>query len=298
MEHENLQFFTHDIKEEPPFRVVITGLEEMEIDDLRAELAVCNIQPTDIRILIPKRIRYERHANYILHFKRGCTTIKKLRETKSLFHTIINWAPFKHFNGRSTQCRRCQLPGHGTRNCNLPPRCKNCAGFHLTDDFSALPQRMDEHHDDDNPASLQIQWKCANCNGPHAADDINCPSLMDYNNLQRKLSSRNRAQQKERLQPNTNGFPPLGHGPGPFRRTIGQQGRSYSAVLQNQNTFIPRGVSSRQELEIGDSADLFSYEECINLVQDLVTGLGRCSSKSEQFQLISSCCLKYVYGSD
>ena len=294
----NHKFFTHDLKEETPFRVVLTGLEEMDTNELKLELENHNINPIEIKILIPKRIRYDRHANYILYFKRGCTTVKELQETKALFHTIVRWAPFKHFNGQATQCRRCQLPGHGTRNCNLPVKCRNCAESHLTESCPAMTEAISQMQGDEN--SFEFSWKCANCNGPHAANDNKCPALIDYQNLQRSLSQRNR-KQTNRRPPIQDDFPILspGNGDDSSATTNGLNRRTFSDVLRNQNTFnlnSSRGRPSGSNTG-NNSSNLFSYEEFTSLVQEMITGLVRCSSKSEQFQFISSCCFKYVYDS-
>ena len=82
---EKFRFFAHDLKEETSFRAVVTGLEEMDVNELRIELLKNNVNPIDIRTIIPKRPRYEKHANYILYFNRGCTTIKQLHTEKKKF---------------------------------------------------------------------------------------------------------------------------------------------------------------------------------------------------------------------
>ena len=290
LKSQDCKFFTHDLKEETLFRAFLSGLENMDLIDLRAELSHNNINPVDIRILIPKNARYPRHANYILYFKRGYTSLKELQKTRSLFQTIVRWSPFKHFNGRATQCRRCQLPGHGTRNCNFPPRCKNCAESHLTENCPTVVNITQL----DNSSSFQFTWKCANCNGPHPADDMNCPSLLNYHNLQRKLPNQRRLQAQEKQQLNLNEFPSLISES--YQPSIGIGfSRSYRDALQDQKKFTPRGVAPHYDPET--SSDLFSSRECINLFQEMIAGLSQCKNRAEQFQFITACCFKYVYGS-
>ncbi|GJQ79347.1 hypothetical protein Trydic_g16208 [Trypoxylus dichotomus] len=59
-----------------------------------------------------------------------------------------------------TQCHRCQLYGHGQRNCHAAAVCVKCAGPHQTAEYSK-PREA--------PA------KCALCKGPHTANYGGCP---------------------------------------------------------------------------------------------------------------------------
>ena len=295
------QFFTHDLKEETTFRIVLSGLEEMDVNDLKNELAFNQINPVEIKLLIPKQRRYHHHANYILHFKRGCTSLQELQKVKALFNTIVRWSPFRRYNNQTTQCRRCQLPGHGTRNCNLAPKCRNCAESHLTENCKAMADSLEQMQD--GTSLNQFAWKCANCQGTHAADDRSCPKLMDYQNLQRNLSQRNQHEQRKTTQRKT--VPTMDEYPSLHRGHVSTTGpqlpsrRTFSEMFSNQNNFSfnqTRGINSG--LRLGDnltSSSLFSYDECMTLIQEMITGLSQCVSKSEQFYFISSCCVKYVY---
>ncbi|GJQ85884.1 hypothetical protein Trydic_g15340 [Trypoxylus dichotomus] len=66
-----------------------------------------------------------------------------------------------------TQCHRCQLYGHGQRNCHAAAVCVKCAGPHQTAECTK-PR--------DVPA------KCALCTGPHTASYKGCPKS-PYSNM-------------------------------------------------------------------------------------------------------------------
>ncbi|GJQ86840.1 hypothetical protein Trydic_g19300, partial [Trypoxylus dichotomus] len=74
-----------------------------------------------------------------------------------------------------TQCHRCQLYGHGQRNCHAAAVCVKCAGPHQTAECTK-PR--------DVPA------KCALCSGPHTASYKGCPKSPYSNQREAPAPSR------------------------------------------------------------------------------------------------------------
>lgn len=67
-------------------------------------------------------------------------------------------------HARITQCGRCQAYGHISKDCSSAPRCKICAGMHLSTACT--------HDSAANKACL----KCTLCGGAHDATSENCKS--------------------------------------------------------------------------------------------------------------------------
>lgn len=112
--------YSHDLKEEKLFKVVLKGLHKIKESELISELKSVDLDPTDARIINPKN-----PASSMTSF-----TIKMLEllQRRVILHTIVQ---YKHTPG-VVQCTRCQRSGHGARNCNMPPRCCLCGADHET----------------------------------------------------------------------------------------------------------------------------------------------------------------------
>ena len=59
---------------------------------------------------------------------------------KYLFHVKINWEHYKKNGDNLTQCRNCQLFGHGTRNCKLDPKYMICGDSSHTKDYCSMKE--------------------------------------------------------------------------------------------------------------------------------------------------------------
>ena len=94
------------------------------------------------------------------------TNLKQIFSIPHIGHTKIKWETYVNKKGVA-QCHRCQNFGHGTKNCNLNPRCVKCGQDHLTKDCTKTK---------DTPAV------CANCNEQHPANYSKCTSVIDYVN--------------------------------------------------------------------------------------------------------------------
>lgn len=319
-------FFSHDLPNEKFFKVVLSGLQLMDLKDLKEELAKVNVFPVDIKVIKPKQARYDNHANYILYFNRGTVDFERLKvEVRAVMHLIVRWDRYRHVKGQTTQCRRCQLPGHGTRHCNLTPKCMNCAGQHLTEQCepmkTALVTAKQEHvrdgKPDDSTVQVKFPWKCANCGGAHRADDRQCKKIAEYNEVQRRLSNRNR-QRQQQFQYQEASFPNELQATAPPLPTQSTSRAHYSQALAtgrslNHNLPMSSGytvkgmgpVNSPVNLEshvpfssskLNPDQELFSFNEINSLTHEMLRGLSTCKNKSEQFELITNLAVKYLYG--
>lgn len=124
--------FTHALDDQKPVRIVLRGLPDTPTDEIISALNKKDIQPFDIKKLSIKNIRYDDHSNYLLYFHKCSVTIQQLRNVKSIFSVIIHWNYYDSKRHGPTQCRRCQIWGHGSSNCHLQPAFVKCAGAHET----------------------------------------------------------------------------------------------------------------------------------------------------------------------
>lgn len=71
------------------------------------------------------------HALYLIYFPNKYI---KLQELKPILNTssILKY-PGSHIylDLNQRQCNNCQLHGHGSKNCDLPPRCSKFGGKHI-----------------------------------------------------------------------------------------------------------------------------------------------------------------------
>ena len=62
---------------------------------------------------------------------------------------------------------------------------------------------------------------------------------------------------------------------------------------QARNSFPPNPSPNEQ---INDQNGLFSFDEIMSLVNELVINISSCSTRMEQFQVIANLTLKYIDG--
>lgn len=302
--NRKISFFSHDLPEDKVVKVVLSGLDQMETSKLEDELKVLGFSPVDIKTIVPKQSRYTNHVNFIVYFKRDSVDLKALYNVKAIFHTIVRWEPYRSSRTSPTQCRRCQRPGHGTRHCEMPPRCMYCAQNHLSNVCPCIKEAYEEAKTasgQEMPTTLQaptsFKLVCCNCQGPHAASDPECPVKLKYQEIQRRLSTRNRRPlQKDfvrRLEDFPSTLPPVSSSTAPTRT----RRPLYSQVVTTptKTTTQINSIAFENSTSNDCSGDLFSFEELNSLLQEMMSSLSKCRNKSDQFQVISNLGIKYVY---
>lgn len=307
-------YYSHDLPEDRVAKVVLKGLDLMEVKVIELELKELGFPPVDIKIITPKQTKYVGHVNYLIYFKRDSTNLKNVYQTKSINHTIVHWEPFRPSRNSITQCRRCQRYGHGTKHCQMPERCVYCSKSHdsskcpdLATAYEAAKTKANESLMDyeqnqaKEPDVVNLDAvKCCNCNGNHLASSPDCPEKEKYRKLQQNLALRNQKRSNQRNRQFSNAdFPlirnnsaTLSHRQGPDRITPSKNGPLFSQVLQApmiNPTYTTNGPGNV------DSEQLFSLQEINSLLNEMLTDLSRCRSKAEQFQVITNLALKYVY---
>lgn len=134
---------------------------------------------------------HQNYALFLVYFANKSIKLQELRSNKYILNVVISWSPYIPSKKGPTQCNNCQLHGHGSKNCNLPPRCSKCGGKHesnacLRDQFS-LPEQL---------------YVCCLCGNAHSSRDRNCPKRIDYikMKLSRSSTKTNRANESSTQQ--------------------------------------------------------------------------------------------------
>lgn len=280
----NVQFFTHDTSENACTKFVLSGLPVVEIEDLKAELDANEIRPHDIRMLSSSKSAGEQQALYLLYFLRGTTKLQELRKTKALFSVVVSWRFFVKRPDDAAQCHRCQGFGHGSSNCNIPPKCVKCGGKHLTN-MCPLPKKAQLTDKNNNKSQI----KCANCGANHTANFRNCPARKSY--LQ-ELEKRKKKPSAPSPQMTNISFPGLaGASASSTNRSTRQSSgqNSYAQVLSTLRdvTSTPGDESTRD--------NLFTISEFLCLARDMFIRLSGCRTRQQQFLALSELMMKYLY---
>ena len=196
------EYFTHDIAATKPFKVVLRGLPELELDELKTELVACGLEVEAVYKMIRhnKAIKY-RDQLYLIHLTRGSTTLSTVKTITALFNIIVQWERYKPIHRDVTQCSNCLNYGHGTKNCHIKSRCMKCAGPHRTVD--CLVEEAE-------------QIKCLNCDKEHATNSRSCPKRAEFIKIRSEIANRQRPSNRKSVQPSVTPTPPATSSTLPF----------------------------------------------------------------------------------
>lgn len=205
LNQDKISNYSHDLREERYFKVALKGLHKMNVDELRTELKDLQLEPVDIRIITPRNPRNPGDIVYIISYKAATVKLRDLRQTaRVLFHTIVQWEAYQR-KSDVVQCIRCQRPGHGARNCNMPPRCNFCGDAHLSDKcpikkarLEKIQTAMETNQTSTEKVEVELPSRCCNCNAEgHFASDPKCPKKLAYIQARREKSSSGRTNVKQ-----------------------------------------------------------------------------------------------------
>lgn len=284
----NVEHFSYQLRSEIPLRFILSGLPTMDVNEIKNELVENNL-PTiiDVTPLPIRTKRYDDHSIYIVRFPNKSINIHQLKQTKYLFNVVIKWDIYRRRKTGPVLCARCQHYGHVANNCKLNPRCSLCAGNHSYDN---CPKKEE----------TEIEPLCCNCNGNHKPISNACPKKSEYINIQMKLSKRqhllhqNRQQNRFQIDNTLKQFPLL-------QQTRQQNtATSYSNPIgrepvnqkQNQNQLLYS--RSRVSSKIINNSNLFTYNEIIDIVSEIVDEFTQCNTKADQIKVIAKITMKYL----
>lgn len=273
LKEKSCQFFTHDLKSERPFSVVLYGLENKTTDEVKNELNTLGFNCKEVK-LVTKTYEQYKDTIYIVYFERGSVKLHDLKnKVKSLFRVIVRWDYQRKLKNKIVQCRNCQMYGHGERGCYVRPNCANCAGKHKTSDCS----------------NTNIV-RCANCNNSHIASDVTCPNRNMYIQIIEKYNrprtpahtSRYKSGIETNFEFSHSQFPPI---------SSNEPIHTMDTTTKPKVWYSPNDVPT----EAACSSNLFTENEITELTFELISKLKECKTKHEQFNVIAKLAIKYVY---
>lgn len=194
-----MNFYSYHTSQTRPRKIVLFGLPKMGADELKLQLAEINITPRDVKPLKLNSARtHGDNAAFLLYFEPNTIKLSDLRKVRHINNIIVRWESFQpKAYDQVPQCRTCQMFGHSSINCNMPPRCVLCAQSHKTEDCERRRQRAELQ---DIPAGQEVDRsfvKCANCNLQHTANYRGCASRKEFIDLQKTLNQRRRGGRRQ-----------------------------------------------------------------------------------------------------
>ena len=170
--HKN--FYTYQLKEERPFRVLLRNIHHSaDIDELKTELSKLGHEVINVSN-IRHRVTKDPLSLFFIDLKQKPNN-KEIYNTNRLMNAIVKFEP-PQIEKEIVQCKRCQRYGHTQKYCNHTFRCVKCAGTHPTDQYRKSPE---------TPA------KCIHCQGNHPANYKGCSAYKTlYSNKYHKLRTK------------------------------------------------------------------------------------------------------------
>lgn len=286
LKKENIQFFTHDQRDEKPVKFVLSGLPEIEHNTILTDLKSYGLTPLLINAvkLSSNKARFDAETIYIISFKCNSVKLNELQKIKAINHTIVKWRVHSNKNRGPTQCNKCFMFGHGGRNCHLEMRCEKCSGKH--DSAKCII--------DTNKAV------CCNCKGNHFASNKTCKKREEFISMRMKLSSAANSKQVTRNQSRPfsykmNEFPAL-HPNARIPTSTWPFGNQWTFNRKSHIDLQPPAPTTLNPTS-DNVNNLFTTEEIISVTKEVFSGLKLCKSKEEQLEVIFAVAAKYIYGS-
>lgn len=293
LKENKCQFFTHDMKSVKAFKVVLFGLDDLDVELLKSKFIELGLKCIDIRKITKI---YEQYSEtlYLISLENGSVKLNDLKKHyRSVLHTQVRWSFQRKLKGKPTQCHNCQMFGHGERNCHIKTYCGICAGSHKTAD-----------------CNKKDAFKCVNCNGSHKASDASCSVRSKYLEFRSNLASRkNQSHQltkkaffstkapvtapannmpKQLNLSSMTDFPALSH----------QNKQQVDAVSCVQLPSTWQSATHQPRGSFSNNNNLFTMDELNVLVMEMISKLATCKSKADQFQVVAQLATKFLYSND
>lgn len=279
LKKEKIEYYTHDIPSDKPLKVLLRGLEDMDLQQLENDLVDCGLKPTNIfKITRMDKTRKYRDQLYLVHIERGSITMRDLKTITVVNSTSIEWERYKPKHRDVTQCLNCQQFGHGTRNCHLAPRCTVCGENHSTDKcVHVAMEKVD-------PVQYKVEPKCANCGDKHQSTAKDCPKRAEFIQIRKKASIKNQPNRRGPPALNDQNWPELSSQPKSAQATT----ISYQAPPMATNRWPPPpppGLQRQPVSETGrpeEAAPLYSAAQLVPIYEKLFARLRECKTRTDQ----------------
>lgn len=282
LKSKSIYFYSHPLERNKSKRFVLYGLQRLELAAIQKLALDAGLQPEKVNIMTTNNPRFADQCNYLFQFSSSSTiTLSSLKEIRALNHTIVQWAHYKPKRSGVSVCRNCCRFGHGADNCGMPAKCTICSGDH---NFKNCKFLLKKHEGKFNQIH-QKHINCANCGGNHTATYPNCPHRQNYID---SMPTRGRTR------------PTPSQGPRrPARSPPSNDDTNYPTPVFANPNYTPGGwvTAPRQPAaqvnQNHTGQDLFSIEECQQIMNDLFTSLRQCTCKQDQAKVIADYSFKY-----
>lgn len=287
LKKEKIGFFSHPEKNTKTFKVVLAGLPQVDTACIASSLTEQTLTPTNITMFNTQ----SKNKLYLVHFNAEEVNKKVLDAVKYVYHHVVKWMPYKPKRNGPTQCLKCLMYGHGISSCCRYTACMLCAGEHLT-------KQCPTHNDSAATNIVFKSFNCASANLAHAhkANDVNCPFCQKYedarNNARSKTAPIQRSQthtsqstqQQTKQQQQNQTYADRLRASSSAPSTSNQQSRTHTQARQpNTSTqSIPSDNCNASPI-----SNLWSFEECANLLFNSIQRLQNCNSKIDQLMVIA-----------
>lgn len=172
LKENGIEYFSYMSKNNRPYKVVLSGLDKMDANNVKSELCKAGLRVIDVKPVFKKSNFNREVILYVVYFQKGSITLKELREKhQNIDYIRVKWNYQTKQHNKVTQCYNCQMYGHGSEHCNVKTFCAKCAGPHKTS------------------LCVSTNIKCANCDGQHSSNAADCPSRSKYIVLKNRYST-------------------------------------------------------------------------------------------------------------
>lgn len=273
--------------------MVLSGLPQIDVKHIEESLIAQNVTPTKITMFNT----LSKNKLYLIHFNAEQVNKKKLENIKYVYHHVIKWQAYKPKRTGATICMRCCTYGHAQQSCFRYIVCMLCAGEHLTSECTV-------HKKGENTNNIFTCFNCksANLSHNHKANDVNCPFRAKYEIARNNV--RNKPTPSQHTQANTARYvqaPPLRSSYADnMRTTTSSSSRTYSNATNNTQsqtrTHTNTGARSNNTQShsnninndnVNVNKNLWSFDECANILFDSIERLQQCTTKLEQLKVIT-----------
>lgn len=279
------EYYSHDFQGDKPFKSVVRGLPTMDTKIIELELLNrYKLKPLAVYPMRRKEdnLKQFRDCLYLVHFQKGTVTPGALQAVRTIQKVVVRWEPYRGSKNNVTQCQRCLNFGHGTRNCNMKPRCSFCSQAHATVDCLL---------------EGSIKYKCVNCNGNHRGSDRKCPKREEYREIRKKASTINQqGRKRERVPPpaiNIANFPALQSSTAARSTTPPPPVPGWGKSQINSPTHATQVSQLEEENQYAAKTDKFDMDKLMEIFDEMVEELSKCQNRREQIQTLGRLIIRY-----
>lgn len=281
---KSVNFFSHPDSGDKIFKVVLSGLPEIDIK------TITDCLTTDYGLIAKKIIMFNTKSSnklYLCEFDSAVVNMKKLNDVNAVYHHRVKWLAYKQTRNGPTQCRRCLMFGHGQKFCNRYTACGLCSGNHLTSECTVISVNTK------NPT-----YKCFNCASAklphtHRADDETCPFRAKYMETRTNAKTKSKRGTSEQKRDNINTNVRNERAPAPtssrtsFANAV-SNGKIQPNIQQASTSSAPNSFATTSTHNDNSNNDLFSIAEVSQILFNSIRELQQCKTKLDQLMVIAN----------